>query len=97
MVFVGWSWLEYAADVGGSDAVDLNLNWYGNMFNRDVLVNAFRNKVNSFDVEAGNSRALFNQAMDLRLKIVGYQFDVGDKVYGWRGGADSPRATGCFP
>ena len=39
-----------AATVGGDDAVDVNFNWYGNLFNRDVLVNAFRNKGNSFDV-----------------------------------------------
>ena len=70
--------LEYAANVAGDDAIDLNFNWYGNLFNRDVLVNAFRNKGNSFDVEAGYSHALFDHALDLRLKLVGYQFDIGD-------------------
>jgi len=88
--------LEFAATASGDDAIDLNFNWYGNLFNRDVLVNAFRNKGNSFDVEAGYSHSLFNQALDLRLKAVGYQFDIGDKVYGWRGGADLTTRDGVF-
>ena len=88
--------LEMAANISGSDAVDLNINWYGNLFNRDVLVNAFRNKGNSFDLEAGYSHALFNQALDLRLKLAGYQFDVGQTVYGWRTGADLTTRDGVF-
>jgi hypothetical protein len=88
--------LELAAKAAGDDAIDLNLNWYGNLFNRDVLVNAFRNKGNSFDIEAGYSHALFNQALDLRLKLVGYQFDVGAPIRGWRGGADLTTRDGMF-
>ncbi len=88
--------LEYAANVAGDDAVDLNFNWYGNLFNRDVLVNAFRNKGNSFDVEAGYSHAMFDQALDLRLKLIGYQFDIGTAVRGWRGGADLTTRDGVF-
>jgi hypothetical protein len=88
--------VEFAANVGGDDAVDLNLNWYGNLFSRSGLVNAFRNKGNSFDVEAGYSHALFDQAMDLRLKVIGYQFDIGSPVRGWRGGADLTTRDGMF-
>jgi hypothetical protein len=88
--------LEMAANLAGDDAVDANFNWYGNIFNRDVLVNAFRNQGNSFDLEAGYSRALFDHAMDFRLKLAGYQFDAGDKVYGWRGGADLTTRDGVF-
>lgn len=88
--------LEFAATASGDDAIDLNFNWYGNLFNRDVLVNAFRNKGNSFDVEAGYSHALFDQALDLRLKLVGYQFDIGIPVRGWRGGADLTTRDGVF-
>ncbi len=88
--------LEYAANIAGDDAIDLNFNWYGNLFNRDVLINAFRNKGNSFDIEAGYSHALFDHAMDLRLKLVGYQFDIGNAVYGWRGGADLTTRDGVF-
>ncbi len=88
--------LEYAANVAGDDAIDLNFNWYGNLFNRDVLVNAFRNKGNSFDVEAGYSHAMFNRSLDLRLKVIGYQFGIGTGVYGWRGGADLTTRDGVF-
>jgi len=88
--------LEMAANGAGDDAIDLNFNWYGNLFNKDVLVNAFRNKGSSFDVEAGYSHALFDHALDLRLNLAGYQFDVGDKVYGWRGGADLTTRDGVF-
>jgi hypothetical protein len=88
--------LEMAATVGGDDAVDVSFNWYGNLFNKDVLVNAFRNHGGSFDVEAGYSHALFDHALDLRLKFAGYQFDVGNHVYGWRGGADLTTKNGMF-
>jgi len=88
--------LEMAANVAGDDAIDLNFNWYGNLFNRDVLVNAFRNKGNSFDVEAGYSHALLNRSLDLRLKLIGYQFDIGTAVQGWRGGADLTTRDGVF-
>jgi len=88
--------LEMAANVAGDDAIDLNFNWYGNLFNRDVLVNAFRNKGNSFDVEAGYSHALFNRSLDLRLKLIGYQFDIVTAVQGWRAGADLTTRDGVF-
>jgi hypothetical protein len=88
--------LEYAANVAGDDAIDLNFNWYGNLFNQDVLINAFRNKGNSFDLEAGYSHALFDHALDLRLKLIGYQFDIGNAVYGWRCGADLTTRDGVF-
>jgi len=88
--------LEMAANVAGDDAIDLNFNWYGNLFNRQVLINAFRNMGNSFDVEAGYSHALFNRSLDLRLKVIGYQFDIGTGVYGWLGGADLTTRDGMF-
>ncbi|MBI4966288.1 MAG: hypothetical protein HY913_23620 [Desulfomonile tiedjei] len=88
--------LEMAAVLGGDSAVDLNFNYYGDIFNRDVLVNVFRNGRGSYDVEAGYSQSLFNQAFDLRLKAVGYQFDIGEKVYGWRTGGDLTTKNGTF-
>jgi hypothetical protein len=88
--------LEFAAMTGEDDAVDLNFNWYGNLFNRDVLVNAFRNNGGNFDLEAGYSHALFNHALDLRFKFAGYQFSVGNPVYGWRTGADLTTKDGTF-
>jgi hypothetical protein len=88
--------LEYAANISGSDAVDLNLNWYGNLFSRNGLVNAFRNEGTSYDVEAGYSHALFEQALDLRLKAAGYSFNTGSSLYGWRVGADLTTRDNVF-
>ncbi len=88
--------LEMAAITPGDGAIDLNLNWYGNLFSRDGFINAFRNKGGSYDIEAGYSHPLFNQALDLRLKLTGYQFDIGNNVYGWRTGADVTTRDGVF-
>lgn len=88
--------LEMAANVGSTDAVDLNANWYGDIFSSNSILNAFRNKGGSYDIEAGYSHALFNQAMDLRLKFAGYQFDVGNSVYGYKTGADLTTRDGMF-
>lgn len=88
--------LEMAAITPGNGAIDLNLNWYGDLFSRDGLINAFRNKGGSYDIEAGYSQPLFNEAIDLRLKLTGYQFDIGSKVYGWRTGADVTTRDGVF-
>jgi hypothetical protein len=88
--------LEMAAIVAGDDAIDLNFNWYGNLFSLDGIINAFRNKGNSFDVETGYSHGLPDRSMDLRLKLVAYQFDIGTPVYGLRGGADLTSRNGMF-
>jgi hypothetical protein len=82
--------------IGGDSALDANFNYYGNIFNRDVLTNLFRNFGGSYDFEAGYSHSLLDQTLDLRLKAVGYQFDVGEKVYGWRAGADVTTKNGMF-
>lgn len=88
--------LEMAANMGSSDAIDLNANWYGDLFASNSIVNAFRNQGSSYDIEAGYSHALFNQAMDLRLKFAGYHFDVGNSVYGYKTGADLTTKNGMF-
>jgi hypothetical protein len=88
--------LEMAANVGTSDAVDLNANWYGDLFSSNSILNAFRNKGGSYDLEAGYSHAMFNQAVDLRLKLAGYQFDTGNPVYGYVTGADLTTRDGMF-
>lgn len=88
--------LEFAANVGSSDAVDLNANWYGDIFSSNSIINAFRNKGGSYDIEAGYSHAMFNQALDLRLKFAGYQFDTGSSVYGYKTGADLTTKDGMF-
>ena len=85
-----------AANVGASDAFDLNANWYGNIFSSTDILNAFRNKGGSYDLEAGYSHALFNSEYDLRLKAAGYQFDTGNTVSGYRTGADLTTKNGMF-
>ena len=88
--------LELAANIGTSDAVDINANWYGDIFSSSSILNAFRNHGGSYDIEAGYSHALFNNSLDLRLKFAGYQFDVGNSVYGYKTGADLTTKDGMF-
>ncbi|MGB6065318.1 MAG: hypothetical protein WBG50_10945 [Desulfomonilaceae bacterium] len=72
----------------GSDALDFNFNWYGQLFNSNVIVNAFRYGPSNFDFQAGYSHELWNGGPDLRLSATGYKFDIGNSVYGWNGGAE---------
>lgn len=88
--------LEMAGNIGTNDAFDLNANWYGDIFSSTDIINAFRNQGGSYDIEAGYSHALFNQELDLRLKFAGYQFDVGNSVYGYKTGADLNTKDGMF-
>ncbi len=88
--------LELAANIGTTDTVDLNANWYGNIFSANDILNAFRNHGGSFDLEAGYSHALFNSQYDLRLKMAGYKFDTGFNVYGLKTGADLTTRDGMF-
>jgi hypothetical protein len=88
--------LEMAANVGNSDAFDLNANWYGDIFSSTYIINAFRNQGSSYDLEAGYSHALFDSQYDLRLKLAGYQFNTGTNVYGYKTGADLTTKNGMF-
>lgn len=88
--------LEFLSLLPGNGLLDLNFNYYGNLFSLTDFVNAFRNGIGNFDIEAGYSQPLFNEALDLRLKAVGYQFDVGQKAYGWRTGVDATTRDGMF-
>ncbi|MFZ5868640.1 MAG: hypothetical protein ACOYXY_22355 [Thermodesulfobacteriota bacterium] len=88
--------LEFVSRLPGDGLIDLNFNYYGNLFSGTDFVNAVRYGAGNFDIEAGYSRPLFNQALDLRLKAAGYQFDVGQKVYGWSTGADATTRDGLF-
>jgi hypothetical protein len=88
--------LELLSLLPGDGLLDVNFNYYGNLFSGTNFINAFRYGTGNFDIEAGYSQPLFNQAIDLRLKAVGYQFDVGQKVYGWRVGADATTRDGVF-
>jgi len=88
--------LEMAAIVAGEAAFDLNVNYYGNLFSRDIFINAFRNVHGSFDVDAGYSQPIFDRALDLRLSMAGYQYDIGSKIYGWRGGVELTNPGGTL-
>ena len=88
-------------------AVDLNFNYYsdsyvgydsrGSVFPTFNLFGAIANGTGNYDFEAGVSQPLFNRAYDLRLKLAGYEYDMGNsKVYGLRSGADVTTADGVF-
>jgi hypothetical protein len=79
---------EMAALVEGNDAIDLNFNWYGKLFNSNVIKNAFRYGPSNFDFQAGYSHELWNGGPDLRLSATGYTFDIGENVWGWNAGAE---------
>ncbi len=89
--------IEIAALVSGSDAIDLNFNYYGSLFSgRNSIVNAFRNGGGNFDLETGYSHQLYTDGPDLRVKLTGYQFDIGRKVYGWNAGTELTTRDGMF-
>ena len=73
---------EYAALLPGNDAIDLNFNWYGRLFDGKVLVKAFRRGPRNFDFQAGYSRELWDDGPDLRLSATGYRFSSGAGVSG---------------
>jgi hypothetical protein len=88
--------LQMAALIPGGDAVDLNFNWYGKLFNSNVIRNAFRFGPSNYDFQAGYSHELWNGGPDLRLSATGYMFDIGANVYGWNGGAELKSRDGMF-
>ncbi len=88
--------LEMAALVSGRAALDLNFNWYGNLFSRSVVANTFRRGPDNFDLEAGYAHELWNEGPDLRLKVNAYRFSVGTPVYGWIAGAEMKSRNGML-
>ncbi len=88
--------VEMAALVAGYDSIDLNFNWYGNLFNANVLANAFRRGPSNFDFQTGYSHELYAGGPDLRLHACGYRFSAGGGVYGWRAGAELKTRDGLF-
>lgn len=87
---------EIAALIAGNDAIDLNFNWYGNLLNRSVILNAFRTGPSNYDFQTGYSHELWNQGPDLRLSATGYRFDSGSPVYGVNAGAELKSRDGMF-
>ncbi len=88
--------LEMAAIVRNFDAADFHFNWYGLLFNKDLIQNVFRTGPSNFDFEAGYSLELPRIWTDLRLKMTGYRFDTGTGVWGWNAGAELKSRDGLF-
>jgi hypothetical protein len=87
---------ELAALAGGHDALDLNFNWYGKLFNGAVIRNAFKYGPSNFDFQVGYSHELWDGGPDLRLSATAYKFDTGNSVYGWNAGAELKSRGGMF-
>lgn len=88
---------EMAANVGISSAIDFNANWYyGDLFSSTEPSNMFKKTGSNYDLMAGYSMALLNEALDLRLKAAMYNFDVGNNVYAYMTGADLTTRNGLF-
>jgi hypothetical protein len=87
---------EMAALLASHDALDLNFNWYGKLFNGAVIRNAFRYGPSNFDFQAGYAHELWAGGPDLRLSATGYKFDIGNSVYGWNAGAELKSRDGMF-
>ena len=98
---------QAAVNGPGDSAIDLNFNYYsdsyvgydsrGSVFPTFNLFGAIAEGRGNYDFEAGASQPLFDRSYDLRFKLAGYQYDMGNsKVYGLRSGADITTADGVF-
>jgi len=92
----GSAGLEFAALLPGDDVVDFNFNWYGRLFNSDVLANAFRRGPDNFDLQAGYTRELWRGGPDLRLGGTAYRFQPGRRLWGGKGSAEIKTSDGMF-
>jgi Inverse autotransporter, beta-domain len=89
--------LESAAMFTGNSAVDLSVNYYGNLFSDpDSVLNAYRKSKGNYDVELGYSLPFPDERADLRMKLRGYRFHAGGKVYGWSAGATLTTSDGLL-
>jgi len=70
-----------------NDAMDFHFNWYGQLFNGDVIRDAFTHGPSNFDFQGGYSHELWDGGPDLRLSATGYRFDIGD-VWGYNAGLE---------
>jgi hypothetical protein len=88
---------EMAALGAGNDLVELNFNFYGNLFQgRNSIVNAFRNGPGNYDASVAYSVQLGADGPDLRLKWTGYRFDIGTAQYGSTADAELKSKNGVF-
>jgi hypothetical protein len=98
--------LETTALGPADSAFDLNFNYYGKVFSSydsrgsafptSNIVDGYKEGNGNFDLQAGFSMPVFNN-MDMRLKLTGYQFEVGSSYKrGWKGGSEFTTADGIF-
>jgi len=99
--------LEIAANGPGGSAIDLNANWYssvygpfnsrGSVFPTFNIVNDLRTGHGSFDIEAGYSQPVFEQALDLRISLNAYSYELQpERKYGLKSGAELTTRNGLF-
>ncbi len=66
--------------LAGHDALDLNLNWYGDLAGDQFATNEYRNDSFNVDLSVEYSHQLFDRGPDLRLYATAYNFDDGTGV-----------------
>ncbi len=89
--------IEMAALGAGNDLVELNFNFYGDLFQgRNSIINAFRNGPRNYDASVAYSVQLGADGPDLRLKLTGYRFDIGTSQYGSNADAELKAKSGVF-
>lgn len=99
--------LEMAANGPGDSAVDLTFNCYsqvygqfnsrGSVFPAFNIIDEVRNGSGNYDMEVGYSNPIFDRSLDLRLKLTGYRFAVGNQhIGGLQTGAQLTTRDGVF-
>ena len=89
----GGAGLEMALLMAGHDALDMKINWYGDLSEGD-LVNQYRDGPGNFDLQFGYSHQLFDGGPDLRLFGTVYDFDDESTVWGWQAGGELKSPNG---
>jgi hypothetical protein len=89
----GGAGLETAFLLHGYDALDMKLNWYGDLSEGD-LINQYRDGPGNFDLQFGYSHQLFQRGPDLRLSCTVYDFDDESGVLGWQAGGELKSPNG---
>lgn len=88
--------IEMAKELRNNDAIDLNFNWYGQLFNSPDVISTFSHGPSNFDFQLGYSHELWDGGPDLRLNSTGYKFQTNSDIYGYYGGAELKSRDGMF-
>lgn len=80
---------EMAAILSNGDVLDLNYNYYGNLFRGPNYVDGELIKgPPNMDFEAGYTTSVFDRSPDMRFKFNAYNYDTRQNSFGLRGGVD---------